>query len=265
MYAETVDITPKLAATFLERNTRNRNLTARVVDSYAREMTLGNWKSNGETIKISHEGVVLDGQHRLAAIVASGVTLENALVVFDLDESTQYTMDSGRKRTAADAMAINGDMNVNVLAAITRRALLWEAGHHKFGNALRPSTTELLEFRAKYPSLARSAEIGVQVQRGYKPANATVTGTVHHILNRIPDARPQAAAFFAHLSTGVELGPNDPILTLRNRLLRDKVTSRHVPFHQNVGLYFRAWNAVREGRTLTTILHTAEEPMVMPV
>lgn len=259
------DITPELATKLLAANTRNRNLTKRLVSDYVREMMLGNWRSNGEAIKVAIDGTVLDGQHRLAAVTESGVTLQKVLLVTGLDPETQHTMDSGRKRTAADAMAIHGDTNVNILAAVARRAWLWDAGHHKFANTQRPSTTELLAVLKKYPSLRRSAEMGVRVQQSYKPCNASVTGTVHHILNQIPDAQGDVAEFFARLANGADLGEGHPILTLRNRLLRDKVTSRNVPFHQNVGLYFRAWNAVREGRTLQTIIHTAEEPMILPV
>lgn len=255
-------VTPQIAAEWLKDNPNNRNLNAKLVADYAREMRAGLWLSNGETVKRAHDGVLLDGQHRLAAIVASDTAVE-ILVVEGLPYAAQDTMDSGRKRTTGDVMAIHGETNSNVLASVARRVWMWDLGNRKFTNTDRPSSTELLTVLEKYPSLRRSAEIGTRTNRSYRPAVATVVGTTHHILLQLDEGA--CSEFFAQLGTGVELYDGHPILTLRNRLLRDKVNAKNVPFHQHVGLYFRAWNALREGRYLATIAHTAEEPMVMPV
>lgn len=263
-YTQLVTVTPALAAEWLRLNTKNRNLNARLVADYARDMQSSAWIYNGEAIKRAIDGTLLDGQHRLAAIVQSGVTLQ-MLVVEGLDASAQDTMDSGRKRTSADVFSIHGETNVNVLASIARRVWLWDAGNLKFTATQRPSTAELKDVVAKYPSLRRSADIGTRTNHAYRPASATISGTVHHIVSQIPDAEGDVAEFFARLATGADLSEAHPVLTLRNRLMRDKSAAKNVPFHQGVGLFFRAWNAYREDRTLFTIQHTAEEPMIKPV
>lgn len=257
-------VTPVLAAEWLRLNTKNRNLNARLVNDYARDIANGKWVYNGEAIKRAADGTLLDGQHRLAAIVQSGTTLE-LLVVEGLDASAQDTMDSGRKRTTADVFSIHGETNVNVLASIARRVWLWDAGNLKFASTQRPSTAELKDVVDKYPSLRRSADIGTRTNHAYRPASATVSGTVHHIVSQIPDAQADVAEFFARMANGADLSNGHPILTLRNRLLRDKSAAKNVPFHQGVGLFFRAWNAYREDRSITMVIHTAEEPMIKPV
>lgn len=264
MNISVIEVTPELATEWLKANTKNRNLNARLVSDYARDMTNGAFLFNGESVKRAFDGTLLDGQHRLAAIVQSGVTLK-LMVVEGLDARAQDTMDSGRKRTTADVLSIHGETNANVLASIARRIWLWDTGNLKFANAQRPSTTELMDVVDKYPSLRRSADVGTRTNHAYRPASATVSGTVHHIVSRIPDAESDVAEFFARLATGADLSEAHPVLTLRNRLMRDRSAAKNVPFHQGVGLFFRAWNAYREDRTLFTIQHTAEEPMIKPV
>jgi hypothetical protein len=58
----------------------------------------GNWKENGETVKLDSNGNIIDGQHRLQAIVDSGVTIE-LILVEGLNPSVADTIDIGRKRS----------------------------------------------------------------------------------------------------------------------------------------------------------------------
>lgn len=262
MKINVMDVSPEQASEWLKNNDHNRNLNAKIVADYARQMTDGRWHLNGEAIKISEDGVLLDGQHRLAAVVASGVSIE-MLLVEGLPTETQDTMDSGRKRTAADVLSIKGETNANVLASVARRAWMWDRGNYKFTNSSTPSASEIQEMLERYPSLRRSAEIGVRINNGFRPASATVTGVSHHLLMMVIES--DAAEFFARLETGADLKAGHPILTLRERLIRDRVGTRKVPFHLGVALYIRSWNALREGREITRLVHTPEEPMVMPV
>jgi hypothetical protein len=81
-----------------------------LVARYAREIAAGRWKPNGETIKFTMDGVLLDGQHRLAAVALAGVGIETT-VVWGLDPDCFDTIDSGRPRSAADMLAIQGIPN----------------------------------------------------------------------------------------------------------------------------------------------------------
>lgn len=93
-------ISPEEAEMLLnEHNPYNyRKINLGTVKIYAKDMKDGNWKENGETIKIDKNGNVIDGQHRLQAIVDSGVTIE-LIIIEGLDPSVADTIDIGRKRT----------------------------------------------------------------------------------------------------------------------------------------------------------------------
>jgi hypothetical protein len=60
-------ITPEMAERILSGKAPNRHVSAGVIHKYARDMVAGRWRLNGQTIKISSSGKLLDGQHRLEA------------------------------------------------------------------------------------------------------------------------------------------------------------------------------------------------------
>lgn len=62
-------ITPETAKSWLLKNVHNRPLRDGLVTTYATDMANEQWQSNGESIKFSSEGELLDGQHRLAAVI----------------------------------------------------------------------------------------------------------------------------------------------------------------------------------------------------
>lgn len=90
---EITDVDPELAERWLARNPNNRNLRRAVVDSYARDMSTGNWVLNGETIKLDVAGRLVDGQHRLSAVVAAEVTVP-MIVVRGVDPGVMDTVDA---------------------------------------------------------------------------------------------------------------------------------------------------------------------------
>lgn len=91
-------ITPSTAKKYLEKNVGNyRKLDKSRVSCYAEEMTNGTWQDNGETIKFSKEGRLLDGQHRLSAIVRSGRCV-GMYVVRDVAANVNV-IDVGKPRT----------------------------------------------------------------------------------------------------------------------------------------------------------------------
>lgn len=100
-------ITPEIAKKYLEKNTRNyRSLSKNTVDTYAEDMKIGKWEENGECIAFYENGDLFDGQHRLHAIVKSGVTLR-MMVERGIPNSTTIT-DWGSARTINQWGRANG-------------------------------------------------------------------------------------------------------------------------------------------------------------
>jgi hypothetical protein len=254
---EVIDITPELAKEMLGRNVSNRRLTEGVVKAYARDMQAGRWTLNGEAIQFSEDGTLLNGQHRLSAIALSGVTVK-MLVIHGLPKKAQETMDAGKKRTAVDNFTLRGETHAKTLAAIARKITLWERGDKQFREATTP--VELAETLEKYPELLRrSAEVGDRVHKGFRPLPASVLGTAHFLLTRVgPEDVPW---FFGAIESGAGLDRDDPVLTLRERVRRDREEGIRVDDVRAMGYLVRAWNASRKGKTLARIQHAKGEPI----
>lgn len=120
-----VDITPKMAGEWLRNNFQNRKVKQDVIDAYARDMRNGKWKTTHQGIAFNDRDELIDGQHRLMAILASGITVR-MMVTFNLpartegeDLTTMDCVDRGRTRSVADQLTIqHGFKNANLTASI---------------------------------------------------------------------------------------------------------------------------------------------------
>lgn len=100
-----VSITPYIAEVMLENNAEEqRNVSRMRVKRYASDMANGLWTMNGETIIIDERGKLIDGQHRLLAVIESGVTAE-FLVVRGVKASSYKTLDQGMSRRLTDLVS----------------------------------------------------------------------------------------------------------------------------------------------------------------
>jgi len=115
-------ITPEIARAMLKGNTHNLPVRASHVDYLASEMTAGRWSLTHQGIAFD-EGVVVDGQHRLLAVVQSGVTIQ-AWVFGDVPLSVQELIDKGRIRSIADELGHFGGVQYAAAKAATCRAVL---------------------------------------------------------------------------------------------------------------------------------------------
>lgn len=73
-------ISPKEAQAYLENNAKHRPIKDRKVAEYMAQMVDGRWRLNGKTICFDKDGRLLNGQHRLSAVVRSGVSLTTVVI-----------------------------------------------------------------------------------------------------------------------------------------------------------------------------------------
>lgn len=100
-------ITPAKAKEYLKKNTNNyRKMSRSTIRSYAEDIKNGRWELNGETIIFGKDGVLKDGQHRLAAIVLAGKPAD-ILVVRGV-ETDAHKIDIGKVRTNVDILNAEG-------------------------------------------------------------------------------------------------------------------------------------------------------------
>lgn len=111
-------ITPAIAAAYLESsNTANRPMRPQHVRALASDMREGRWMLTHEPIAFADDGVLLDGQHRLAAVAQSGKTVEMA-VARNCKRDTFVVVGCGSTRKASDVLSISGEQNAVKLSAM---------------------------------------------------------------------------------------------------------------------------------------------------
>jgi hypothetical protein len=126
MRLEVVTLTPSDAEKLLITSAaqRQRALSQTRVQQLARLMRDGQFRVTHQPIAIDPNGILIDGQHRVAGIAASGVNVE-ILVAYDADPETFDLIDTGRTRSPAQTLQIAGYANTNVVAAAARYYLVY--------------------------------------------------------------------------------------------------------------------------------------------
>lgn len=106
MITHTIElISPAQAEEYLKANKVNRQISPGRVKQYADDMKAGLWKLNDENIRFNSSGLLIDGQHRLKAISASGCTVAIG-VTRGIDDSVNI-YDRGRQRRLEDSMLMD--------------------------------------------------------------------------------------------------------------------------------------------------------------
>jgi hypothetical protein len=235
-------ITPEIAAEMLGRNTHNRNLRPTVVARFARDIAEGRWDLNGESIKFSDTDVILDGQHRLQAVVESGKPIKT-IVVTGLPAIVQETVDRGTGRNLSDALRLRGETDVISLASVITAALLLSKGMPALP-ANWPSGKEALRFFEEHPNLKAAQHAGERI-RHTLGCSAGLCGGLFWAFNEIDDL--DADEFFARLETGAGLATTSPILKLREWIMADIRAPRRASRTRFLAMTIKAWNAYRRG------------------
>jgi len=76
-----VDVTPELAQSWLDSSQSSRAASKNRVQKLAAQMRAGLWQRNHNGIAFATDGTLLDGLHRLLAVINSGVTVPMTVVV----------------------------------------------------------------------------------------------------------------------------------------------------------------------------------------
>jgi hypothetical protein len=238
MRVDTEIITPEMAAHYLLSNTNNRPCTPRRVADLAGAMKRGEWVMNGDSIRFSEEGVLLDGQGRLKACVSSGVSFVS-LVVRGLPGKSFQTIDMGKKRTMGEILSLEGERNSNKLARALRFLLMYEDGSYN-GKTYTPQ--QLRDCLHRHHGI----RTWMSNQSLYKVTpHAAVVLTVCYIGSL---TRPNASEeFMVALADGVLLDKGSPVLALRERLQRDRVASSRTHPSYVSQLIIHAYNAFVNG------------------
>lgn len=241
-----VTVTPELAAELLSNNPINRGIKAPNLARIKRAMAEGQFRSmNGETIKIAVDGRILDGQHRLLALLQLGLSLP-FLIVYDVDPSDFSTIDTGKTRTPGDVAHAAGIPNANAISAAAAMVIAIDSGKiSSFEGINRAAAFTRVDFVQRNPKLHDS----LPPARGCgKMMSVALATALHFAFARID--RDAADIFFSDLASGASLHPGDPVYVLREKLIGRKPARHYMRVGFVAAMTIKAWNERRAGRQI---------------
>lgn len=262
-------IGPEFAEELLARNHKDqRGVRPYRVVQMASDMRRGAWGLSPDSIAISKSGQLLNGQHRLAAVVKSQKS-QWFIVSKGWPEKSILVMDDITKRTDADAFRmLRGMPNATVVAALVKLVLAWKQmpdGAQTFRwRATRIaglSRSDLLDEINRDPTIAESAAFA---RRHMWPCIAvTHCAFLHHLFSQV--STPELAAeFLAKMISGESLAKRSPLMALRNYYINSKSRKKDIDVDDVTAVAVKAWNAWRSGAELVSVRWSMTEPMPHP-
>lgn len=241
---EIMEVTPVLAAKWLKKTRLNRALSRGNVEQLMAALQRGEWKTNNDAICFNVEGNLINGQHRLHAIVNTGMSVRIA-VMRDCDTDAFDVMDVCNKaRSVADVLSITGVKNANKVAALLNCLHKYlQTGSPTSGirglsgpQALewyRADSDAILETIAKWNHYQKS------LAQMVRPAVAQFFDLVFHKVH------PNYASEFMLEFTGRKAQTDSPVHALRERLVRQLQDNSTLAFDQEAvaAITIKTWNA----------------------
>lgn len=250
--AKIMTITPEMAAEMLENNVFNRPLSNARVAMYVAAMKAGEWTLNGEAIKFDVTGRLLDGQHRLTAIIRANVAIQT-VVIRGLPAKSASTIDTGKNRTAADVLALGGSVSSlasKAFAAATRMLMIYEVGeswaHSTSGHRIRFSSNVMIENYVRIHLNELTAAHTWLTDNIPRYGSLMPIGDLLFLYVIFSRKEPEyAQLFFLRVFKGLSLDDSCLEYTLRGLLLKRKQGLSTMP--QGVARYtiVRVWNALQ--------------------
>jgi hypothetical protein len=235
-YSMTVEtIGPARAEEYLAANRGNRNIVQAHVAALARDIRNGQWMFNAQPICFSASGRLLNGQHRLSAVLEADQEIE-VLVMRGLPEAAFPTYDKqAKKAPALDEMF--EDFGDKALISATA-VLLWRRELCPVDEPhARPTASEIRDVIKDHPELIRLRGFARKLVR-YGRASALVYAA-YYILRADPSL---GRVFLDRLETAANLPAGHIILKLRDRLIDLRKAGQNTQIDEILG----AWERFRK-------------------
>ncbi len=241
-------ITPERALELLEKNTKNRPIKQTRLNRYARQIKNGNWEYNGETIKIASNGVILDGQHRLWAVIEADKSIL-VEVIYDLSPKVWDTIDQGGVRTNADNFSRQKVKNYVKVAALINPLYFLNRRRYKALSATVLTKREAFQYYEEHKNVIE----GINLNRRHIKVPPKYVFACEAYLRQYNN--PEAVdSFFGQLSSGQILPGFEQVFVLREWLIKMAGEVRSNPKGtEYVAKILKAYQNFKRGKNPKTI------------
>ncbi len=246
MKTTTETVTPAMAAEYLSKNhPKNRPIRDFRVKKWVEEIKQGRWLLTHQGIAFDEDGYLIDGQHRLTAVITSGIPAP-MMVTKGVDVSTFAVLDQGAMRSASDILGLSSRQ----VAAL--RCLMGLEGYDL--NFAHLSASDLEERYAKgIPDLDHMLQT-VKINRS---SSSFFTAAVFAALAYAYPVAPQTVEDFAEqVRSGELIARTDPAYRFRE-WMTNKARARS-PWEVAMATLQAFQHLLLEGNQKISSLHSGE-------
>ena len=255
-----ISVTPELARELLKGNNCNRTVRVAIVEIYAAAMREGKWHADtSECIKIAYNMRILDGQHRLEAVIMANVAVP-MYIAYNVPETAALNIDTGVRRNSKDIFALHGINNSGIVSATIRKYLLYTVADsicHLSANKGKVTTDMMLEeYKSKPEYWQDMIEIVNKFHKKIKNIEKPLLGAWYLLARNksIIDAN----TFFNQLCEGVGFASiKDPIYVYREYI--KNIDKGAFDFPYEFAIFAKAWKYFREKKQISTLRFSKNE------
>lgn len=232
------------------------------IQEIADQIGTEDWDVNGEAIKVTDAGSVIDGRHRLDACMLSGRPM-TTLVIYGVDES--MIMDAGRPRRFENYLRHMG-IKYSVVIATMMRLVLGTSGSGRFSPGIvtgwRSPARMMRHYKQIDKEIMSAADYVMNhgggsgsARNGLIPASILAYGC---LMARRVD-RKMADEFINKCITGAEITEASPIYQLRKRMIANAKSETKLRPVAVVCLMIQAWGLWFDGTPCHELRFTDKE------
>lgn len=253
-----VNITPEVAAGFLGSSDGNRGIREKTkLQAYIHDMKSGRWVYNGDAIRFTHDGVLIDGHHRLTACVRSGHSFEADIAYVEKD--AVKTIDKGALRSDGDSLVMDygyDKKTAGVIAASVKQIV-----SHDHGTSKWPTPQGTLMHLFTYQKINEWVEKNLNEMNeavsflGELGKSNLLIGSSHILTARLLGARSYGRdvceEYLRRVLTGYGITPNSTEDHIRTALLQSRMAQRKMPSWVAAATVAKGMRAFAKGHNYT--------------
>ena len=243
-----VTVSPEMAESWLKDHENIRPLSKGTVERYTANMLRGEWQLNGECISFDLEGKLVNGQHRLRAVIAAGIP-----IVFSILENVESTIqDRGKNRGLSDYLARECNLDVRsagFLATATGWLHRWDTDTLLSNGVPSEAQSKALTSPALLKAVSYVRD-QFDSDEEWSLTNLLPPGMAVFLRHKITESNPtQSHAFFDELIKETNPDPNSITRVLSNRLkyYRHEKSKKHQ--RDICSLVINCWSLYKSGAT----------------
>jgi len=254
MDVKVVSMNAQLAESILVLNVKNRKLGNENISSLVHKMKTNKWHENGESIIIGSDGVLKDGQNRLVATIKANHNWK-AVLVTGVDSNVMSSIDTGKNRSAADVLTLNGYTYGGLKSSISKLIIM---GRYSRDGAKRSNVCNqtVLDYVSKNNEMLDTLISVTQPLYKKQSVRAFSSSFLAFIITKIAgnnihnindDFYKDIYSGFIKLLCGVVVNENSAACWVRNTIITNNNKGNTLQQRWVYNAVIKSWNLYQDG------------------